>query len=84
MLSCLEVFNAAASSLDQIIVNGRLLSTDEIERLRKQELSTSTSTTTPKPWKPASQLFGASEEDDEDDTTGKVNASSYFKQRITQ
>lgn len=79
---CLEVFNSAASSLDQVVVNGRLLSIDEANKLRKQELSSSTSTTTPKPWKPASQLFGASEEDDEDEattsTTGKLFIISNY------
>lgn len=51
------------------------MSPDEILNLRRLELSTSTTTTTQKPWKPASQLFGASDEEDEEDLlTTKVPA----------
>ncbi|KAI6190888.1 hypothetical protein M3Y97_00167700 [Aphelenchoides bicaudatus] len=63
-----EVFDSAASNLDQIVVNGRLLSADEISKLKNHEFSSSTTTTTVKPWKPANPLFGSSEEDDEDNT----------------
>ncbi|KAI6174429.1 hypothetical protein M3Y98_01189000 [Aphelenchoides besseyi] len=68
-----------AESVDPVVINGRLLTVDEIRSLINREQSTSTTTTTVKPWKPASQLFGASEEDEEEielTTTKKTKPST--------
>ncbi|CAD5228470.1 unnamed protein product [Bursaphelenchus okinawaensis] len=59
-----EIRELFEENIDQIIVNGRLLTPDEAQQLLENERTTTTTTTTPSPWKPASHLFGATDEED--------------------
>ncbi|CAD5235314.1 unnamed protein product [Bursaphelenchus xylophilus] len=59
-----EIRELFETNIDQVIINGRLLTPDEARQLLERERTTTTTTTPLPPWKPASHLFGATEEED--------------------